>query len=199
MPVKMNEKFIDLLYSSQTLPSTRKVLLKRLEKRADYQPRAIRPALYVVLQAALGRLIPQSDRAEPVDTAARLDEQHFLGHGDGWRYADMPPHMESLELGLGLLEQGAFRCYDIAFAQLSPDRQDSLLGEVQRGEVRWSALDSQRWFEELLTTAASAFVSHPATLAEIGFSGIHLGWERIGLNEGESWEPEARQTDTHRT
>ena len=188
----MNEKFIHLLYSSQVLSATRKVLVRRLEKRADYQPRAIRPALYVVLQAALGRLIPQSDRAEPVDIAASVDEQHFLGHGNGWRYADMPAHKQSLELGLELLEQDVFRCYDTAFAQLSPDRQDSLLRELQSGEVRWSALDCRRWFEELLVAATSAFVSHPATLAEIGFSGIHLGWKRVGLNEGESWEPQAR-------
>ncbi len=191
----MNDKFFDLLYSQRVLPSTRKVLLQRLEKRPTYGPRAIRPHLYPVLQAALGRLIPQNDREEPIDIAARLDEQHFVGRGDGWRYADMPADKEALELGLELLEQDARQRYAEAFALLSPDRQDLLLSDVQSGDVRWSALNSRRWFEEIVRDATSIFVSHPETLAEIGFSGIAIqpGWERVGLNEGEAWEPQAHE------
>ncbi|MGI8959192.1 MAG: gluconate 2-dehydrogenase subunit 3 family protein [Bryobacteraceae bacterium] len=190
----MDNGYFDLLYSQRVLPSTRKVLLQRLEKGPAYQPRAIRPHLYAILQAALRRLIPQNDRAEPIDIAASLDKQHFVGQGNGWRYAGMPADKEALELGLELLEQDARRRYAEAFVLLSPDRQDLLLSEVQSGDVRWSALESNRWFEEIVRDATSIFVSHPETLAEIGFSGIAIqpGWERVGLNEAEAWEPQAR-------
>ena len=187
----MTNKFIDLLYSQQVLPTTREVLLQRLVKRPDYQPQVILAPLYSVLQAVLGRLIPQDDRAEPIDIASRLDEHHFLGHGGGWRYADMPPQPEALKLGLESLEQDADRSYSKAFTQLTPDQQDHLLGEAQRGNMHWSTVDSKRWFEGILSDATSIFASHPETLDEIGFSGIHFGWEKVGLNEGETWEPEA--------
>ncbi len=189
----MDQIYLELIRSDKVLPKTREVLVQRLEETPGTRPKTISLDLYPILQAVIERLIPQTDRANPIDIAALLDEQHVLGKGNGWRYADMPRDKDALEHGLRLLERDAHRRYLRGFAEIGSDRQDLILTKVQSGDVQWGALNAKHWFEEVLTDATALFVSHPETLAEIGFSGIAIrpGWVRIGLNEGEEWEPQA--------
>ena len=58
----------------------------------------------------------------------------------------------------------------------------------------------QRWFEDLRGDVSALYMSHPETLAEIGYSGIAdgansaalSGLVELGLGKSESWEPKAR-------
>ena len=55
----------------------------------------------------------------------------------------------------------------------------------------------QLWFEDLRGDAVRLYMSHPATLAALGYSGIayggdgegKAGFRLIGLGEREAWEP----------
>ena len=190
----MDEKYLNLIHSERVLPTTREVLVQRIEAEMKSGPKAISAEMYPVLKALVERLIPQTDREHPIDIAAELDEDAYLERGDGWRFADMPADKEALELGLTLLNGSAMRQHGKGFARLEANQQDLILTNVQNGNVRWSRLNAKRWFEETLVNATRAFVSHPETLAEIGYSGIAIlpNWENIGLNEGEAWEPQAR-------
>ncbi len=56
------------------------------------------------------------------------------------------------------------------------------------------------WFEDLRGDAVKIYVSHPATLARMGYSGIanggdgerKQGFVLLAAGEREAWEPEAR-------
>ena len=187
----MDLTYLHLIESERVSDATRKALLARAAQQFPDAPLVVDQTLYPVLQAVLSRLVPQTDRAEPIDLAAWLDYNLSRGKGNGWRYSDMPADQDALQTGLHSLNGSALSKYGKAFTNLSDDQMDELLGQVQKQEVRWTSLNAKRWFEELLTDATELFVSHPDTLDEIGFSGIAIlpKWERVGLDETESWEP----------
>jgi gluconate 2-dehydrogenase gamma chain len=54
-------------------------------------------------------------------------------------------------------------------------------------------MSAPRFFEELLAEATECYYSHPVGADEIGFTGFAdaHGWQRIGLNQLEPFEPRA--------
>ncbi len=190
----MDLEYLQFIQSDRVSAATQRVLLSRAAQSFGKAPLVIEQNLYPILQAVIDRMVPQADRAEPIDLAAWLDHNLSCKQGNGWRYADMPADGDALQAGLTLLEKTALKNYGANFARLSSDQQDELLQQVQSGDVHWPILNAERWFEELLTDATELFVSHPDTLAEIGFSGIAIlpRWERVGLNETEPWEPRSK-------
>lgn len=190
----MDRSYITLIRSSQVTERTREVLLERaLPHDPGYVPKLVSPHSFIVLKAVLQRLIPQAEDEEYVDIAGVLDARRSAGSGDGWRYASMPPDGLTLTLGLELIETAAQLQHDISFTDLGHAVQDALLDKVQKGELTWSELDADKWFEDLLAEATEIYVSHPATLAAMGFSGIAFlsRWPQIGLNTAQAWEPHA--------
>ncbi len=187
----MDQSYLALIQSDRVAKRTREVLLQR-ENNTEPAPQSIANENFVVLQAVLQRLIPRNESDNFIDIAALMDSQKNAG--DGWRYANMPPDGVALVLGLQLLESAAQTRHGAAFASLDFAGQDTLLGQVQKGELTWPELDARRWFEDLLAGAAEIYVSHPNTLASMAFSGIAFlpEWPAIGLNSAQLWEPKER-------
>lgn len=190
--VAMNGPYLTLIRSTRVTDRTREVLLQRaLSPDRGYVPQSVSRSSFAVLRAVVQRLIPQAEGEDFIDIAATLDAGLSGGRGDGWRYASMPPDDVALALGLQLIETTAQSQHDLSFTALDPADQDALLSKVQKGELLSPGLDASRWFEDLLAEATEIYVSHPATLAAMGFSGIAFlpRWPQIGLNMAQSWEP----------
>ena len=153
----------------------------------------------------LGRLLPDDENGAPganeLSLAARLERQRAAGHGNGWRYASLPPDAQALALGLTRLDESAQHRHRRHFLELTEDRADALLHRVQNGEEKWEGLDASRWFEEILADATELFVSHPAAMDAMGFDGFAdepQGWPAasgggVGINNTESWEPKGKR------
>ena len=148
----------------------------------------------VTLAAACDRLIPQPDRAAPIDVAATIHARLATGIGDGWRYADLPPDQEAWRRGLDGIDETARAMFAAAFASLPAGDRDTVLRAVQSGMPAgtiWRELPPARWFEELLAAAVEAYYAHPLAHEEIGYAGMAdtPGWTMIGLGERQAREP----------
>ncbi len=188
----------DLLQSPRVAAPTRRVLERRLAGLpADWKPTVISEEAFAALQRVLSRLFPDDEHGAPganeLSLAARLERQRATGKGNGWRYAGLPPDAEALRAGLEKLDWSAQHRHRRRFVDLTEDRADALLHRVQNGEEKWDGLDASRWFEEILADATELYVSHPASMESMGFSGFAdepQGWpgDRVGVGAVESWE-----------
>ena len=187
----MNSSYIALIQSDRVSKRTTEVLLERAQPLdPKYQPKMELGANFATLRAIVELLIP-NDLGGLVEIASRLAEQRSSGTGDGWRYASMPPDAKALGQGLDLVEASANSSYGTSFLLLNREQKSALLAKVQKGEVAWPQLDAKRWFEDLLAEATEIYISHPSTLAELGFSGIAFlpRWPEVGLDTAQPWEP----------
>ena len=210
MPI-VSEPFLEILKSPRVSAPTRQALESRMKPPANYKPTCITPEAFAILERMLGRLLPDDENGAPganeLSLAARLEKQRAEGHGNGWRYAALPPDAEALAEGLRLLDQSAQHRHRRHFVELTEDRADALLHRVQNGEERWEGLDASRWFEEVLADATELFVSHPASMEAMGFDGFAdepNGWPAAGasqpaavsggiaLQNTEAWEPKGK-------
>lgn len=184
--------YLVLIGSARVTPRTSEVLLKRrAPAQIGHAPQFFSREEFSELEAVLARLIPQSGNTVFVNLAAGLDHRQATGPGQGWRYASLPPDPIAATLGLRLLQETAQQFHGADFAALDEVDQDDLLRRVQSGLLSWTELDGRKWFENLLAEATEIYVSHPATLAAIGFGGIAFlpRWPAVGLNTTQSWEP----------
>lgn len=186
-----------LLRTDLVTPTTRAALLPRLE-RGEAVPRFFDGPAFALLRAVCARLIPQPGGAPPLDIAGGIDERLAQGKGDGWRYDALPPDGEAYRRGLQGLDESAQIRHGVGFVTLEGPQQDELLGAVQRGEAPgdvWKALPGPRFFEELLAEAAECYYSDPLSQEDIGYVGMAdgRGWLRIGLDQREPHEPQARE------
>ena len=200
----ISESFLEILNSPRVSAPTRRALENRLAPPANYQPTCISRDAFAILERMLGRLLPDDENGAPganeLSLAARLEKQRAQGHGNGWRYASLPPDAAALAEGLRKLDESAQHRHRRHFVELTEDRADALLHRVQNGEERWEGLDASRWFEEVLADATELFVAHPASMESMGFDGFAdepSGWPAragngIGLNNTEAWEPKSR-------
>lgn len=190
-----------LLATDLVTAKTREVLKARIaahEKRDNPEPHFFSTAEFKTLQAVCARLIPQPDREHPIDLAGGIDQRLAAGKTNGWRYDTMPPDGEAFRRALRGLDETARAMsndgLEHRFEMISDSAKDAVLKAVQRGDATgaaWQTMPSMRWFEELLTELASSYYSHAVAQDEIGFAGYAdaHGWQRIGLNELESFEP----------
>jgi hypothetical protein len=175
-------------------PPTREALQPRFGADDRAEPRFFDVNTFTTLRAVCARLIPQPERATPIDLASAIDERLAGGKSDGWRYANMPPDGETHRRGLQGVDQSAKALFGTGFASLDESCQDAVLQAVQRGEVEggiWNTLPANRFFEELLAEAVECYYSHPLAQEEIGYVGMAdaHGWQAIGLDRLEPWEP----------
>ncbi len=202
----LSTPLVEILQSSRVSAPTRRVLEQRLAgPPAGYKPTCITPEAFQILERVLGRLLPDDENGAPganeLSLAARLERQRAAGHGNGWRYASLPPDAQALALGLTRLDESAQHRHRRHFLELTEDRADALLHRVQNGEEKWEGLDASRWFEEILADATELFVSHPAAMDAMGFDGFAdepQGWPAasgggVGINNTESWEPKGKR------
>ena len=187
----MNEDYLKLIQSDRVSVQTRKVLLDRMQcDYSEYAPTSVTPELFAVLRAVVERLIPQFDSQDRVEIAAILDARKTARSGDGWRFADLPPDDVAFASGLRLLDAAAKRLFGEGFVLIDEAKQNALLSDLQSGKLGTTELNASHWFEDILAESIEIYVSHPATLARLGFSGIAYlpRWSEIGLNSTRPWE-----------
>lgn len=197
----LSTPLLEILKSPRVSAPTRSVLRRRIAgPPTDYKPTCITPEAFQILERVLGHMLPDDENGAPganeLSLAARLEQQRAAGHGNGWRYASLPPDAQALALGLTRLDESAKHRNRRHFVELTEDRADALLHRVQNGEEKWEGLDASRWFEEILADATELYVSHPSTMDAMGFDGFAdepAGWpaqsgQGIGLNNTEAWE-----------
>ncbi len=196
-----------LIESPRVSAGTRRALLARaVDDDSAYQPGAMSSAQLSVLRAVVSRLVPQPDGAS-IDIAARLDAQLASGKDDGWRFAVLPDDRTAYVRGLTVLGDQARAEHAGGFAELPPDRQDTLLARAAAGELAdapglLDGAQMQLWFRDVLAEAVRLYVAHPATLARLGYSGIGYGgdggfkpgFSLVGLGEREGGEPTTLDT-----
>ena len=174
--------------------------VRALADDPGYRPRVLSTMQLQTLRTVAARVVPQTGCS--IDLAARLDAQLAAGKGDGWRFADMPSDREAYAQALD----------DLAgFGALREHEQNALLTRVAAGEFvvlldpgddhrngpALSAEQMKHWFEDLRADLVRLWLSHPATLARIGFDGFanggdgerKQGFERLAADEREAWEP----------
>lgn len=185
-----------LLASDLVTPQTRAVLLARLDAPPAAAPRALDESTFAILGAVCARLIPQPERAEPIDLAGAVDDRLARGDGKGWRFAAMPPDAEAYRLGLRGVDECARATFGVGFVALDDARRDEVLHLVQGGQplgANWARVPADRFFEELLAEVVECYYSHPLAQEEIGYVGFAdaRGWQALGLDALAPHEPRA--------
>jgi hypothetical protein len=186
----------DFILSSRVSDQTRELLLKRARlDTSNYIPQALTPDQLTTLRAMTARIVPQDSANSEImiDLAARIDIKLATGKGDGWRYAVLPPDIQAYQTGLLCLDECARKLSAVPYDRLTAEAQDALLTSMADGRLQSPHFDMKLWFEDVRADATQLFVSHPQTLARMGYGGIgdnEHGFVQFGLGQRESWEPE---------
>lgn len=162
---------------------TREVVAERLRPP---ERRFLSEDEWRLLDAVAARLIPQTDRTEPIPITPWIDAMLAEGRGEGYRREGVPPLRDHWRGCLAALAREAGD-----FAALSPAEQDALLGRVQRGEVEaeWP-VPVDRFFDDLLRAVAGVYYAHPLAWNEVGYGGpaSPRGYVRLGFDARDPWE-----------
>lgn len=152
-----------------------------------------------LLEAIVGRLVPQRDRDDPVPIVPWLDDMLHHNRAPGYRYADMPEMREAWRQGLGAIAAEARNRHGKSFEELGWEDQDQLLTDIQNNRVEsryWGDLPPGGFFlHHLLKQTVGIYYSHPYAWSEIGYGGpaSPRGYARLGFDERDPWE--AREFD----
>jgi pimeloyl-ACP methyl ester carboxylesterase len=172
-----------LIDSDRVSPATRAVLQERFA--GPQRTEVLTAAQMDMLGLLCARVVPQQAGHE-IDLAGTIAARLATGKGDGWRYSALPEDLEAYKQGLDDLAARGF-------AHMDDDAKDALLHRFAAAKGSPEA----HWFEEVRGDATTAYISHPATYARIGYSGIgvggantpHHGFVAISVGEVEPWEP----------
>ena len=199
------QRYRDLMLSDRVGEGTREALLARIEWKPSDDHKALSRKQLELLDHMLDRVIPQNE--VKIDLAGRLDAQLASGGGDGWRFATLPVDRAAYQRGLDTLETVAKQMFGTGFVNLETSQQQDLLARVANGTLIVTAPESgaslldaaqmTKWFDDVRADATRLYMSHPDTLARIGYSGIANGGDgqpksgfiRVRLGEREAWEP----------
>jgi hypothetical protein len=114
------------------------------------EPRFFSAAEWRTLQAICDRILPQPRDRPPVPLPAYVDQKMAEGLLDGYRYVELPPQGDAWRQGLSALDRTACEAQGRPFHALSPDQQDALLSQMQRGELTgeaWGGMSCKLFFE----------------------------------------------------
>ena len=125
-----------------------------------------------------------------------VDARLAAGETDGWRYDDMPEDGEAWRETLANLDADAEARYGTSFAHAPEAGQAALVQAVQDlKSADWHGLPAAHVWSLWTRYACTAFYSHPAAWAEIGFPGpaYPRGYKNAGVGKLEPFEvPDAR-------
>ncbi len=172
----MTDFFQQLLQSPATTPATRKAI----EIRAAFietPPQFFSENEFLNLKAFCQR-VTLSEVSGVI--ASQIDNRLFRGHGNGWRYADLPEDGTAIRQFLTALNQAGF-------LEADETKKDEIIEAARSGELptlpeNWPA---RRFISDFLSEIAAELVGHPSTLAEMHYAGFadRPGWSKIELNE----------------
>lgn len=145
--------------------------------------------------ALLDRLMgqPPGPDGEHVPLVQMLDARLAHDDTDGWIYDTMPSDREAWRRSLAGLEEDAFARHAVSFAAMDESAQCAVIEAVRTcPDERWHDLPPAPVWSLWTRYAATAFYSHPAAWAEIGFDGpaYPRGYRNIGIDRREG--PEVR-------
>lgn len=190
--ISLEQKVNDLLQSDAITPATRNAFEKRI-KKASGSNHFFSDDLFRLLSVVCDRLMDQDSENRLVNVALFIDDRLAKNDCDGWRYDEMPPDAEMLQMGLRGIDETAFEMFGQKFISLSDEQQIELLTAIQQdtapGNI-WKSLRAARFFEDLLAEATEIFFSYPAVQLKIKYAGMAdaKGWKNIGLGESEKTE-----------
>lgn len=124
-----------------------------------------------VLKAMLDRMIPQE---EGIDLVSFLDWAVGLPLGHGDRREGMPEERELFKKGIAGVDGAARDSFDQGFVALTPEMQDRLLTDIQKGKAEgeaWGGVPPSYFFSSLLAKALIGYCSHPSAWLRMGFPG----------------------------
>jgi hypothetical protein len=190
---RVPESWARIIASSRTDVAMRATLSRRaLVDDPAYHPRALTPEQLALLRDVARRIVPQGD-GPAIDLAARLDRMVEAGESDGWRPTGMSTDVEAYRAGLDALA---------AIWMRGPAAQDAVIRRVIDGDApSGSVLTPDQlslWFEDARNDLARVWLSHPASLARVGYTGFATGgtgpepagYLVLAAGEREEWEPE---------
>ncbi|QLD10987.1 hypothetical protein [Microbacterium oleivorans] len=190
---RVPEPWARIITSSRTDVAMRATLARRaLADDPGYRPRALSEAQLALLRELSRRLVPQQP-GPAIDLAARLDRMIEAGESDGWRPTGMSTDVEAYRAGLDALA---------AIWMRGTAAQDAVIREVIEGKAAAGSVLTPRqlslWFEDARNDLVRLWLSHPASLAHVGYSGFATGgtgpepagYLVLAAGEREEWEPE---------
>ncbi|RAZ31413.1 hypothetical protein [Microbacterium sp. SMR1] len=190
---RVPEAWARIIASSRTDAAMRATLARRaLADDPAYRPTALTPAQLGLLRDVARRIVPQGAGAT-IDLAARLDRMIEAEESDGWRPTGMSSDVEAYRAGLDALA---------AIWMRGPAAQDAVIRQVIDGEAPSGTVltpdQLSLWFEDARNDLARVWLSHPASLARVGYTGFATGgtgpepagYLVLAAGEREEWEPE---------
>ena len=138
----------------------------------------------------------EQDDEMTVPVLELVDARLAAGETDGWRYDDMPEDGQAWRETLAYLDADAEARYGTSLAHAPEAGQAALLQAVQDlKSADWHGLPAAHVWSLWTRYACTAFYSHPAAWAEIGFPGpaYPRGYKNAGVGKLEPFEvPDAR-------
>lgn len=190
---RVPEPWARVIASSRTDVAMRATFARRaLVDDPTYRPRALTDAHLSLLREVARRVVPQ-DGTAVIDLAARVDGMVDAGDSDGWRPAGMSSDAEAYRAGLDALASVWMR---------GAEAQDAVIRDVVDGRAPAGGVLTPEqlslWFEDARNDLARVWLSHPASLARVGYTGFATGgtgaepagYLVLAAGEREEWEPE---------
>lgn len=173
-----NEPRYDRLAREGLLTMPTLAALARRNEPLTGEPRFLPPEAFATLVELCEILRPPYERPTAREIALRIDAHLADETGSGWRYDELPPFRETYSKGLAAL---------LAEGPLDESRIHALWRNESQTDWPFSP---RRFVEEVLAEVATAAYSHPGGQDTIGYVGYadNRGWQRIGLEERETWE-----------
>lgn len=172
---------------------TRREIARRLS--VDREPRFFSREEFETVTAIAARVVPQPGSHPTIPVAALVDRKLHEGISDGYRIPGMPREGEAWRLGLQALDAEAKAAHGARFHTLAATAQESLLQQMERGELRraeWGSMRSADFFRRRMgRDVVLAYYAHPTAWSEIGWGGpaSPRGYVRLDFNERDPWEP----------
>ena len=142
--------------------------------------------------AALLDLLLDPRDQPTVPVLPMIDARLAAGETDGWRYADMPEDGQAWRDTLSHLDADAAERCRTTFAQAPRADRAALVQAVQdrASGGAWHGLPAKHVWSLWTRYACTAFYSHPAAWAEIGFPGpaYPRGYKNAGVDSLEPYE-----------
>ncbi|MBA8792554.1 pimeloyl-ACP methyl ester carboxylesterase [Friedmanniella endophytica] len=191
---RVSDDVAAVIGSDRTSPRTRAALAERaLPDVPDAEPQVLDRRQLATLGALAEVVVPQT--GPTIDLARRVDRALADGGGDGWRHDGLPGDVEAYRAALDALE---------GLTDLDAAQREAILAAVADGDYapvgsRLTAAQLRLWFDDLRVDLVRPYVTHPATMARIGYDGWaggadaprQQGFRLIGADEREPWEPGA--------
>jgi hypothetical protein len=136
-----------------------------------------------------------------VPVAALVDEKLHRGQNDGFRIIGMPRDGDAWHLGIEALNAEAKAAHGAEFADLPTGFQNTLLTQMQRGELNaaaWRKMRPELFFTKRMAhDIVLAYYAHPTAWSEIGWGGpaSPRGYVRLDYNDRDPWEAAEAQQD----